>query len=121
MCDTDFDMIFVCVTFLPNDGMIIFMISISFLIAKKNNGTFILRLDDTDPVRSKTIYVDQIKREIQALDNSGGADVLKSSFTGPTFVARLQVILIVVPPASGLHSRGKEQPDSVARRVRCTH
>ena len=40
---------------------------INFLIAKKNNGTFILRLDDTDPVRSKTIYVDQIKRDLEWL------------------------------------------------------
>ena len=39
----------------------------NFLIAKKNNGTFILRLDDTDPVRSKTIYVDQIKRDLEWL------------------------------------------------------
>ena len=40
---------------------------INFLLAKKNNGTFILRLDDTDPVRSKTIYVDQIKRDLEWL------------------------------------------------------
>ena len=40
---------------------------INFLVAKKNNGTFILRLDDTDPARSKTIYVDQIKRDLEWL------------------------------------------------------
>ena len=40
---------------------------INFLVAKKNNGTFILRLDDTDPARSKTIYVDQIKRDLELL------------------------------------------------------
>ena len=37
---------------------------INYLIAKKNNGTIILRLDDTDPVRAKAIYVDQIKRDL---------------------------------------------------------
>jgi len=40
---------------------------INFLVAKKNNGTFILRLDDTDPARSKTIYIDQIKRDLEWL------------------------------------------------------
>ena len=40
---------------------------INFLIAKKNNGIFILRLDDTDPIRSKKIYVDQIKWDLEWL------------------------------------------------------
>ena len=40
---------------------------INFLVAKKNNGEFILRLDDTDPVRSKPMYVDQIKRDLEWL------------------------------------------------------
>ena len=40
---------------------------INYLVAKKDNGEFILRLDDTDPVRSKPIYVDQIKRDLEWL------------------------------------------------------
>ena len=40
---------------------------INYLVAKKDNGKFILRLDDTDPVRSKPIYVDQIKRDLEWL------------------------------------------------------
>jgi glutamyl-tRNA synthetase len=40
---------------------------INFLIAKKNNGTFILRLDDTDPIRSKKMYADQIKWDLEWL------------------------------------------------------
>mgnify|MGYP003313846735 FL=1 len=39
----------------------------NFLIARKAGGQFILRLDDTDPARSKTIYVDQIKRDLEWL------------------------------------------------------
>ncbi len=35
----------------------------NFLIARKAGGTFILRIDDTDPERSKEEYVDGIKRD----------------------------------------------------------
>ncbi|MHA6346149.1 glutamate--tRNA ligase [Roseivivax sp. CAU 1761] len=37
------------------------------LIAKKAGGTFILRIDDTDPERSKEEYVDGIKRDLDWL------------------------------------------------------
>ncbi|MGY9043007.1 MAG: glutamate--tRNA ligase family protein, partial [Rhodobacterales bacterium] len=33
----------------------------NYLIARKNGGEFILRLDDTDPVRSTDEYADAIK------------------------------------------------------------
>tara|TARA_R110002049_G_scaffold44333_3_gene129852 strand:- start:90620 stop:91957 length:1338 start_codon:yes stop_codon:yes gene_type:complete len=36
----------------------------NFLIARKNGGTFILRIDDTDPERSKEEYVDGIKEDL---------------------------------------------------------
>ncbi|MGR3433752.1 MAG: glutamate--tRNA ligase [Shimia sp.] len=39
----------------------------NFLIARKAGGTFILRIDDTDPERSKEEYVDQIKRDLDWL------------------------------------------------------
>lgn len=39
----------------------------NYLIAKKAGGTFILRIDDTDPERSKEEYVDQIKRDLEWL------------------------------------------------------
>lgn len=39
----------------------------NWLIARKAGGTFILRLDDTDPVRSKEEYVDGIKRDLDWL------------------------------------------------------
>lgn len=39
----------------------------NFLIARKAGGTFILRIDDTDPERSKEEYVDQIKRDLEWL------------------------------------------------------
>jgi len=39
----------------------------NFLIAKKAGGTFILRLDDTDPERSKTEYADAIKEDLEWL------------------------------------------------------
>ena len=39
----------------------------NFLIAKKAGGTFILRLDDTDPERSKQEYADQIQRDLEWL------------------------------------------------------
>ena len=32
----------------------------NYLIAKQNDGKFILRLDDTDPERSKQMYIDAI-------------------------------------------------------------
>lgn len=37
------------------------------LIAKKSGGTFILRIDDTDPERSKQEYVDGIQRDLEWL------------------------------------------------------
>ena len=37
------------------------------LIARKSGGTFILRIDDTDPERSKEEYVDAIKRDLEWL------------------------------------------------------
>jgi glutamyl-tRNA synthetase len=37
------------------------------LIARKTGGTFILRIDDTDPDRSKQEYVDQIQRDLEWL------------------------------------------------------
>ncbi|WP_319824409.1 glutamate--tRNA ligase [Thalassovita sp.] len=39
----------------------------NYLIARKSGGTFILRIDDTDPERSKEEYVDQIKRDLEWL------------------------------------------------------
>src|SRR6056297_1299863 len=39
----------------------------NFLIARKSGGTFILRIDDTDPERSKEEYVDAIKQDLDWL------------------------------------------------------
>ncbi|QPM90972.1 glutamate--tRNA ligase [Pseudooceanicola algae] len=39
----------------------------NFLVARKAGGTFILRIDDTDPVRSKEEYVDAIKEDLEWL------------------------------------------------------
>ena len=39
----------------------------NFLIARKAGGTFILRIDDTDPVRSKEEYVDALKEDLEWL------------------------------------------------------
>ena len=39
----------------------------NYLIARKAGGTFILRIDDTDPERSKEDYVDAIKQDMEWL------------------------------------------------------
>lgn len=39
----------------------------NFLIARKSGGTFILRLDDTDPERSTQAYADAIKNDLEWL------------------------------------------------------
>jgi glutamyl-tRNA synthetase len=39
----------------------------NYLIARKSGGQFILRIDDTDPERSKEEYVDGIKRDLEWL------------------------------------------------------
>lgn len=39
----------------------------NYMIARKAGGTFILRIDDTDPVRSKQEYVDAIQRDLEWL------------------------------------------------------
>lgn len=39
----------------------------NYLIARQSGGTFILRIDDTDPERSKEEYVDAIKRDLEWL------------------------------------------------------
>ena len=39
----------------------------NYLIARKAGGTFILRIDDTDPERSKEDYVDAIKEDLDWL------------------------------------------------------
>jgi glutamyl-tRNA synthetase len=39
----------------------------NFMIARKAGGTFILRIDDTDPERSKEEYVDGIKQDLEWL------------------------------------------------------
>ena len=39
----------------------------NYLIARKAGGTFILRIDDTDPERSRQEYVDAIKRDLEWL------------------------------------------------------
>jgi len=39
----------------------------NYMIARKNNGQFILRLDDTDPERSKDEYKDGIKQDLEWL------------------------------------------------------
>ncbi|WP_299917304.1 glutamate--tRNA ligase [uncultured Roseobacter sp.] len=39
----------------------------NYLIARKAEGTFILRIDDTDPERSKEEYVDGIKQDLEWL------------------------------------------------------
>ncbi len=37
----------------------------NWLIARRAGGTFILRIDDTDPERSKEEYVDAIKEDLE--------------------------------------------------------
>ncbi len=39
----------------------------NWLIARKSGGTFILRMDDTDPERSKQEYIDAIKEDLEWL------------------------------------------------------
>ena len=39
----------------------------NFLIARKSSGTFVLRIDDTDPERSKEAYVDALKQDLEWL------------------------------------------------------
>ncbi|MEO1537073.1 MAG: glutamate--tRNA ligase [Pseudomonadota bacterium] len=39
----------------------------NWLIARKSEGTFILRIDDTDSERSKEVYVDAIKQDLEWL------------------------------------------------------
>ena len=39
----------------------------NYLISRKSGGTFILRIDDTDPERSKQEYVDGIKQDLEWL------------------------------------------------------
>ncbi|MEL6167555.1 MAG: glutamate--tRNA ligase [Pseudomonadota bacterium] len=39
----------------------------NYMIARQAGGTFILRIDDTDPVRSKPEYVDAIKEDLEWL------------------------------------------------------
>ena len=39
----------------------------NYLIARQMDGTFVLRIDNTDPVRSKPKYVDSIKRDLEWL------------------------------------------------------
>ncbi|MEM1064726.1 MAG: glutamate--tRNA ligase family protein, partial [Pseudomonadota bacterium] len=39
----------------------------NYLIARKAGGTFILRIDDTDPERSKEEYVDAIQEDLEWL------------------------------------------------------
>ncbi len=39
----------------------------NYLIARKAGGTFILRIDDTDPIRSKEEYVDALKQDLDWL------------------------------------------------------
>ncbi|AUC53497.1 glutamate--tRNA ligase [Sagittula sp. P11] len=39
----------------------------NFLIARKSGGTFVLRIDDTDPERSKEAYVDALKQDLEWL------------------------------------------------------
>ncbi|MBS0125686.1 glutamate--tRNA ligase [Thetidibacter halocola] len=39
----------------------------NYLIARKSGGTFILRIDDTDPERSKEAYVDALKQDLEWL------------------------------------------------------
>ncbi|WP_113913064.1 glutamate--tRNA ligase [Roseovarius dicentrarchi] len=39
----------------------------NYLIARKAGGTFILRIDDTDPIRSKEEYVDALKEDLEWL------------------------------------------------------
>ena len=43
----------------------------NFLIARQNGGKFILRLDDTDPERSKQEYIDAIKFDLDWLGIRG--------------------------------------------------
>ena len=39
----------------------------NFLLSKHNGGKFLLRIDDTDLERSKQIYEDEIKRDLEWL------------------------------------------------------
>ena len=54
------------------------------LIAKKAGGKFILRIDDTDPERSKEEYVDQIQRDLEWLGLEW--DVMEPIWSTPVFL-----------------------------------
>ena len=41
---------------------------LNWIFAKKNNGDFILRIDDTDIERSKDSYIELIKKDLQWLN-----------------------------------------------------
>ncbi|MEM9243464.1 MAG: glutamate--tRNA ligase [Pseudomonadota bacterium] len=40
----------------------------NFLLARANRGTFLLRIEDTDHERSKSIYVEQLKKDLRWLE-----------------------------------------------------
>ena len=49
---------------------------INFLFAKKNNGKFILRIDDTDTERSRKKYENNIKDDLKWFGSYGGDEGL---------------------------------------------
>ena len=51
----------------------------NWLYAKKNNGTFLLRIEDTDTERSEQKYVDQISDALQWLGLSWDDDIVYQS------------------------------------------
>ncbi|MBB5516742.1 glutamyl-tRNA synthetase [Rubricella aquisinus] len=51
----------------------------NWLIARKSGGTFILRLDDTDPERSTQEYADMIRRDLEWLGLTWDKEITQSS------------------------------------------
>ena len=72
----------------------------NYLIARKSGGTFILRIDDTDPERSKEEYVDGIKEDLTGWACTGTGS--SGSPSGSTAITR--------PPTSCARWGGSTRP-----------
>jgi len=109
----------------------------NYLIAKKAGGTFILRLDDTDPERSRDEYADAIKEDLEwlgltwdrverqserldlyneAADKLRGMDRLYECFETPTELdlKRKKQLNMGKPPVYDRAARGlRRRPDAL--------
>ena len=70
----------------------VFSALLSWLSARSRNGTFVLRIEDLDPQRCKAEYVDQVRRDLEALGLTWDLEQTPQSLRTEAYAAQFALL-----------------------------